>query len=221
MKKLFLILLLLVAFKVHAQYERAVISLPRLNYVYYNLENPIEVAVPGLMPKDLLVTVGDEKATLHRDPDGSCVTDLVLRPKDSTGTIVVHVAERMENQRHRSRGMVRFRVITMPDPELYLGYIHSGDTIGLDDIKTKSYIQVKAKLEDFVLPVDEPQVLCYDINRTESFRPPIHVEGSKLTSEVIEMIQKARRDETIYIDRVKVLQPDGRIVTLSGEFPLK
>lgn len=203
------------------QYDRAVVSLTRLDYVYYNVDNPMSVAVPGLLPKDLVVSIGEEKAYLHRDPDGSCSTDLVVRPKDSTGTIEVHVDERIDPERTRRRGLVRYRVVTLPNPVLYLGYVRQGDTVKLDDLLNKGYIQVKAQLEGISLTLDAPEVLSYSINRSEWFNVPIEVTGTRLTAEAKEMLSKARRDETIYIDNVKVLLPDGRTVTLKAEFPLK
>ncbi len=203
------------------QYDRAVVSLTRLDYVYYNVDNPMSVAVPGLLPKDLVVSIGEEKAYLHRDPDGSCSTDLVVRPKDSTGTIEVHVDERIDPERTRRRGLVRYRVVTLPNPVLYLGYVRQGDTVKLDDLLNKGYIQVKAQLEGISLTLDAPEVLSYSINRSEWFNVPIEVTGTRLTAEAKEMLSKARRDETVYIDNVKVLLPDGRTVTLKAEFPLK
>ena len=203
------------------QYDRAVVSLTRLDYVYYNVDNPMSVAVPGLLPRDIVVSIGEEKAYLHRDPDGSCSTDLVVRPKDSTGTIVVHVDERIDPEHTRRRGLVRFRVVTLPDPVLYLGYVRDGDTVALDDLLNKGYIQVKAQLEGIGLTLDAPVVGGYNIGRSEWFNVPIEVTGSRLTAEVREMLAKARRDETLYIDNVRVTLPDGRTVTLKAEFPLK
>lgn len=204
-----------------AQYDRAVVSLTRLDYVYYNIDNPLSVSVPGLLPKDIVVSVGEDKAFLHRDPDGSNSNDLIVRPKDSTGTITVHVDERIDPERTRSRGMIRFRVVTLPDPVLYLGYVQQGDTVSLDDLLTKGYIQVRAQWEDLNFPIEMPEVLSYQINRSEWFHLPVEVTGSRLTAEVRDMLSKARRDETVYLDHVKVLLPDGRTVTLKAEFPLK
>ena len=204
-----------------AQYDRAVVSLTRLDYVYYNIDNPMSVSVPGLMPKDISVNIGEERAFLHRDPDGSNVNDFIVRPKDSTGTITVHINEKLENGKTRNRGMLRFRVITIPDPVVWLGYVRQGDTVSLDDLINKSYIQVKAKLEDFNFPLDEPEVVSYEINRSESFSLPIEVQGAKLSQQAKDMLSKARRDETLYIENIKVLMPDGRTVTLQAQFPLK
>ena len=204
-----------------AQYDRAVVSLTRLDYVYYNIDNSMSVSVPGLMPKDISVNIGEERAFLHRDPDGSNVNDFIVRPKDSTGTITVHINEKLENGKTRSRGMLRFRVITIPDPVVWLGYVRQGDTVSLDDLINKSYIQVKAKLEDFNFPLDEPEVVSYEINRSESFSLPIEVQGSKLSQQAKDMLSKARRDETLYVENIKVLMPDGRTVTLQAQFPLK
>ena len=204
-----------------AQYDRAVVSLTRLDYVYYNIDNPMSVSVPGLMPKDISVNIGEERAFLHRDPDGSNVNDFIVRPKDSTGTITVHINEKLEKGKTRSRGMLRFRVITIPDPVVWLGYVRQGDTASLDDLINKSYIQVKAKLEDFNFPLDEPEVVSYEINRSESFSLPIEVQGSKLSQQAKDMLSKARRDETLYVENIKVLMPDGRTVTLQAQFTLK
>ena len=214
-------LALMPASSVLAQYDRAVVSLTRLDYVYYNIDNPMSVSVPGLMPKDISVNIGEERAFLHRDPDGSNVNDFIVRPKDSTGTITVHINEKLENGKTRSRGMLRFRVITIPDPVVWLGYVRQGDTASLDDLINKSYIQVKAKLEDFNFPLDEPEVVSYEINRSESFSLPIEVQGSKLSQQAKDMLSKARRDETLYVENIKVLMPDGRTVTLQAQFPLK
>lgn len=203
------------------QYDRAVVALTRLDYVYYNVDNPMSVSVPGLLPKDIVVSIGEDKAFLHRDPDGSNSNDMIVRPKDSTGTITVHVDERIDPQRTRSRGMVRYRVVTLPNPVLYMGYVRQGDTVALDDLINKGYIQVKAQFENLNLPLEEPVVLEYDLNRSGWFNVPIEVTGSRLSSEARDMLSKARRDETLYIDNVRVLLPDGRTVTLKAEFPLK
>ena len=203
------------------QYDRAVVALTRLDYVYYNVDNPMSVSVPGLLPKNIVVSIGEDKAFLHRDPDGSNSNDMIVRPKDSTGTITVHVDERIDPQRTRSRGMVRYRVVTLPNPVLYMGYVRQGDTVALDDLINKGYIQVKAQFENLNLPLEEPVVLGYDLNRSGWFNVPIEVTGSRLSSEARDMLSKARRDETLYIDNVRVLLPDGRTVTLKAEFPLK
>ena len=203
------------------QYDRAVVALTRLDYVYYNVDNPMSVSVPGLLPKDIVVSIGEDKAFLHRDPDGSNSNDMIVRPKDSTGPITVHVDERIDPQRTRSRGMVRYRVVTLPNPVLYMGYVRQGDTVALDDLINKGYIQVKAQFENLNLPLEEPVVLGYDLNRSGWFNVPIEVTGSRLSSEARDMLSKARRDETLYIDNVRVLLPDGRTVTLKAEFPLK
>ena len=207
--------------KAMGQYDRAVVALTRLDYVYYNVDNPMSVSVPGLMPKDIVVSIGEDKAYLHRDPDGSNSNDMIVRPKDSTGTITVHVDERIDAQRTRNRGMVRYRVVTLPNPVLYMGYVRQGDTVSLDDLINKGYIQVKAQFEDLNLPLEAPEVLGYDLNRSGWFNVPIEVTGSRLSSEARDMLSKARRDETLYIDNVRVLLPDGRTVTLRAEFPLK
>lgn len=212
---------LMPASSVLAQYDRAVVSLTRLDYVYYNIDNPMSVSVPGLMPKDISVNIGEERAFLHRDPDGSNINDFIVRPKDSTGTITVHINEKLENGKTRSRGMLRFRVITIPDPVVWLGYVRQGDTVSLDDLINKNYIQVKAKLEGFNFPLDEPEVVSYEINRSESFSLPIEVQGSKLSQQAKDMLSKTRRDETLYVENIKVLMPDGRTVTLQAQFPLK
>lgn len=221
MKRILFALMLISSLTALAQYDRAVVSLSRLDYVYYNIENPMSVAVPGLMPKDIEVSIGEDRAYLHRDPDGSNRNDLLVRPKDSTGTITVHIDERIDPNRTRSRGILRFRVITIPSPTLYLGYVRQGDTISLSDLLTKGYIQVKAQYEDFNFPVEEPQIISYQINRSQYFNLPIEVEGSKLTTEVKEMLSTARRDETVFLDNVRVRLPDERIVTLHAEFPLR
>lgn len=203
------------------QYDRAVVALTRLDYVYYNVDNPMSVSVPGLMPKDIVVSIGEDKAFLHRDPDGSNSNDMIVRPKDSTGTITVHVDERIDPQRTRNRGMVRYRVVTLPNPVLYMGNVRQGDTVALDDLIKKGYIQVKAQFEDLNLPLEAPEVLGYDLNRSGWFNVPVEVTGSRLSSEARDMLSKARRDETLFIDNVRVLLPDGRTVTLKAEFPLK
>ena len=93
--------------------------------------------------------------------------------------------------------------------------------MALDDLLNKGYIQVKAQLEGIGLTLDAPVVEGYNIGRSEWFNVPIEVTGSRLTAEVREMLAKARRDETLYIDNVRVTLPDGRTVTLKAEFPLK
>lgn len=203
------------------QYDRAVVALTRLDYVYYNIDNPMSVSVPGLLPKDIRVTIGEDRAFLHRDPDGSNVNDFVVRPKDSTGTITVHVDEVLDDKRTKSRGILRFRVITLPDPVVWLGYVRAGDTAALDDLLGKDYIRVRAELEDFNFPLEAPEVLGYEINRSESFSLPIEVEGDRLSPAAREMLAKARRDETLYVEHIRVLMPDGRTVVLNARFPLK
>lgn len=221
MKRFFWGLLFLASWPLMAQYDRAVVSLTRLDYVYYNIDNPMSVAVPGLLPKEIEVSIGEDKAYLHRDPDGSNRNDLIVRPKDSTGTITVHIDERIDPTRTRSRGVIKFRVLTLPYPTLFLGYTRQGDTIAIEDLLHKNYIQVKAIYEDFHFQIAEPEVLGYEFNCYESFSLPVVVEGTRITTPVKEMLLKARRDETIYLENVRVRLPDERIVNLKAHFPLK
>lgn len=216
-----IILLLLVTPAAWCQYDRAVVAMTKMDYVYYNIDNPMSVSVPGLLPNDIVVSIAEDRAFLHRDPDGSNVNDFIVRPKDSVGTIVVHVDERLSPTKTRNRGIMTFRILTIPNPTIYLGYVRQGDTMALSDLLHKSYIQVKAQIENFNFILDEPEVLSYEINRSESFQQPVTVEGNKITPAVRNMLDGARRDETIYLENIKILQPDGRILTLSTQFPLK
>lgn len=206
---------------VMAQYDRPVVALTRLDYIYYNVDNPMSVSVPGLLPQDIVVNIGEEKAFLHRDPDGSNSNDYIIRPKDSVGTVIVHVNEKMAQNKMRNRGMIRFRVVTLPNPTLFLEDTRQGDTISLQKLISRGQIRLKAVLEDLNFSLDEPEVLSFDISRSQGFDLPTEITGGKLPQDVIDFLAKARLDETIYIDNVKVRLPDDRIVTLHAQFPLK
>ena len=93
----------------------------------------------------------------------------------------------------------------------------SQNSVYLDE---KGYFEPE-KLEGISLTLDAPEVLSYTINRSEWFNVPVEVTGTRLSAEAKEMLSRARRDETVYIDEVRVLLPDGRTVTLKAEFPLK
>lgn len=206
---------------VKAQYDRPVVSLTKLNYVYYNIDNPMSVSVPGLLPKDLIVSIGEDKAYTHRDPDGSNVNDLLVKPKDSTGTITVHVDEKIDPNQRKNRGMLQFRVITLPDPTIYLFVYRNEDTISINKLLKETYIPIRARYEDLNFELDDCEIICFDINTSRSFNIPISIEGNRLTPEAIELLRKARLDETITLENIKVKLPDERIVSLKAEFPIK
>lgn len=206
---------------VKAQYDRPVVSLTKLNYVYYNIDNPMSVSVPGLLPKDLIVSIGENKAYIHRDPDGSNVNDLLVKPKDSTGTITVHVDEKKGPNQRKNRGMLQFRVITLPDPTIYLFVYRNEDTISINKLLKETYIPIRARYEDLNFELDDCEIISFDLNTSRSFNIPISIEGNRLSLEAIELLRKARLDEIITLENIKVKLPDERIMRLKAEFPIK
>lgn len=213
--------ILALGYTAKAQYDRPVVSLTKLNYVYYNIDNPMSVSVPGLLPKDLIVSIGEDKAYIHKDPDGSNSNDLLVKPKDSTGTITVHVDEKIGPNQRKNRGMIQFRVITLPNPTIYL-YVHRNeDSISINKLLKETYIPIRARYEDLNFDLDDCEILSFELNTSQSFNLPISIEGNRLTLEAIELLRKARLDETITLENIKVKLPDERIITLKAEFPIK
>jgi gliding motility-associated protein GldM len=173
----------------------AVISPTAMNVLYRGVDNPLEIGVPGVDPKDITVT----GPGVSKKGDGTYVAD-VTRVQGTEMKINVSVKDRPGTQSKT------FRIKGLPPAT---GMIYGNRT----NIYSESAVQnltVEAAFKDF--PFDlQLKVIQFDIV-VPGF-PPKTIRGTQLDAGVKQQIQTLRPGTSITIRNIRAEGPRGMKIT--------
>lgn len=199
MKKL-LLFLFIIGFHSHAQdtipATKSVIALDKMNVVYRGVENPISIAVNDAKS---YVIYGDG---VSKKEDGS----YVLRPGYGNETKVFVEIENFDGSKVVEEHIFRIKGLPAPIGTLNGEYSTNGNLFF--SLKELEEAEVSFKFIDFLFPVDS-NVTHFSIK--VSNYPIVNIEGNKLTSDVFNLLKKARKNDLIVIShiRAKYMEGDG------------
>ena len=118
----------------------AVFELTEMNVVYFGIENPVKISVPGAKAHDVEVKLADENmGTITPKKDSAGYFTIV--PKVATGRMKVIAYVRDGNTR-REMGATEYRIRRIPTPSIFLGKYKSGDAITVAEFKAFDKIRV-------------------------------------------------------------------------------
>jgi len=173
----------------------AVISPTAMNVLYRGVDNPLEISVPGVDPKDIDVT----GPGISKKPDGTYVAD-VTRVQGTEMKINVSVKGRPGTQSKT------FRIKGLP-PATGMVY---GNRTTIYSKSAAQNLKVEAAFKDF--PFDlSLTVTQFDIV-VPGF-PPKTIRGTQLDGGVRQQIQTLRPGTSITIRNIRAQGPKGMNIT--------
>lgn len=177
----------------------ASIAPTQLDVVYFGVNNPFSIAVPGVAPNNIIVTTSG--ATLSGGNG-----EYVINPSASNGKIKVNVSARMEDGTTKSMGTKEFRVKKVPNPEILWCGKPSGSTIKRSEALINPLIP---DMSGFLFPVYANIISVKGSFNGSNGLQPFDFDKNVPNEKVKTMIKNIVSSSKIYFDDIKVSVPGG------------
>ena len=178
-----------------------VISPSKMNVLYRNVINPLEISVPGVAPTDIIVNgpgVSGRNGNYNAD---------ITKIKGKEIKISVSVKE--ESGKLRRAGSKLFRIKGLPQA---VGSVFK-KTQGVMSSSLLSKAKVEAEYQDF--PFDLPlKVVSFELKMDG--QPPMQVKGDKIPSKAKPLIQKLRPGSSVQIRKIIAKTGKGARISRVG-----
>ncbi len=188
------------------QRPSATVAPTKMNVFYIGVDNPVSVSVPGVTPSQMSVSMtgGTIRAQAGRDETGAWTH--IVRPDANAREAVVRVGANIAGTT-RPMGQASFRIRRVPDPVAYIANTREGNASAAALVAAGGIIP---RLENFE----------FDMNFTiSSFTFLMTVPGgdiqearsntNRLTPEMTQMLQRARRGQRVWFENITARGPDG------------
>jgi gliding motility-associated protein GldM len=184
-----------------------VVSPTKMNVFYRGVDNPVSISVSGYSDKDIRPSISSGQ--LAKTGEG-----WVVRPgKESEATVSATVTN-PDGSTKAMQGM-KFRVKNVPNPQPYFG----GKSVNDETIKKTELTAaagVIAKMVDFDFDL-KFEVVEYRITMIVGGTPIEKMtKGAAVSSEMKEMLNKAKPGQKVYIEGIKARGPDGTVRNLGS-----
>ena len=190
--------LTLLAFQTIRQQPTVSVAADRMNILYYGVENPVTVAVEGVMNSELKVTSGAATITKLRDGKYNVFPN-------TTGEIKIIVEGNSLKQ------AVHFIVKPFPSPKVLSGNLSANaSSLSLEEIKKMTKLSLE-RIEGF----DETcEIVGFEVTRVPApiIKEDIYTERTRTATftdndRIKVMLESAESGDTFYFDKINVKCP--------------
>ena len=194
-----------------ATYEVAqpnlVVSPTKMNVFYRGVDNPVSISVSGYSNKDIQPTYTNGQ--LSKATEG-----FVFRPGKDPEALIGATVTNPDGSKKTLPG-AKFRVKNVPNPTPYFGTKSVGDeTIKKSELAVIPGVRAVMENFEFDLKFD---VVEFKLTMIISGTPIEKItRGPALSSDMKEMVAKARPGQKVYIEGIKAKGPDGTIRSLGS-----
>jgi gliding motility-associated protein GldM len=177
----------------------ATVSADKMNVFYIGVDNPVSISVPGI-PNDKV------RPSITNGRMNSTSSGKYNVRVESGNEATINVSADMDGQM-RSMGTFKFRVRRVPDPVPYIANVREGN-IPKGNLVANPIIIPRMENFEFDLHFT---IISYRFIITQPGGDIIERDGSggRLTQEMINYINNARRGTRCYIENIRVQGPDG------------
>jgi len=178
-----------------------VISPSKMNVLYRNVINPLEISVPGVAPSNIVVN-----GPGVRGSNGKYNAEITkIKGKE----IKISVSVKEKNGKLRRAGSKIFRIKGLPQA---VGSVFK-KTQGVMSSSLLSKGKVEAEYQDF--PFDLPlTVVSFELKMDG--QPPMQVKGDKIPSKAKPLIQKLRPGSSVQIRKIIAKTQKGARISRVG-----
>ena len=182
----------------------SVISPSKMNVFYRNVENPLEVSVPGVAPSSLRVSGPGISGK-----NGNYIADVT---KVEGKTMMVNVSVE-ENGKLRKVGSKEFRIKGLP---MASGMVFRKSS-GVMSTSSLAKAPIEAEYIDF--PFELPLKVVSAEVKIEG-QPPIQVKGGTFDNNTRELIQRLKPGSSVTIRKIVATTPNGARVSNVGNISI-
>ncbi|MCK4701314.1 MAG: hypothetical protein KAT38_13295, partial [Bacteroidales bacterium] len=182
-----------------------VVSSLKMNVFYIGVDNPVNIAVPGVDQDN--ITVSSSNGTITREQGYFNVRPTVLQ--DCNITVVAEI-----DNIHRAFPPIRFRVKNIPDPVATVGGINGGMIKKEDLLNAKG---IKAAISsDFDFDI-QFEVTGFQVGMSDrGFFVIAQASNSLFTEDQKKLIMRVKRNDRIMITNIQAVGPTGKTRDLNG-----
>lgn len=182
-----------------------VVSPSSMNLFYRGVDNPVEIAVPGVAPEKIKVSMTNGSIS------GSKGVYKVQPGKDKE--CVISVSADMDGKIQRF-GEKKFRVKNVPDPKASFAGSFGG-TVQLTQLKAaKAMI---AKLENFEFEGVRFDIMSYDVSAVlKGNLVTKSIKGANVSDDLKQIINNLKSGNKFYFENIKAKGPDGSVRDLGS-----
>lgn len=194
------------------QRPSATVAPTRMNVFYVGVDNPVSVSVPGVTPGQMSVSMtgGTIRPSAGRDQTGAWTH--IVRPDAGAREAVVRVGANIDGT-VRPMGQASFRVRRVPDPVAYIANTREGNVSSAALIAAGGLIprmdgfefDLNFSISSFTFVMSVPGG---DVQEARS-------NSNRLTPEMTQMLQRARRGQRVWFENITARGPDGSTRQLS------
>lgn len=184
-----------------------VVSPDKMNVFYIGLDNPVSISVPGMAPSDLQPSVGG--AGSISGSNGKYIVR-VTGGKEVT----VNVSARTKTGVKSMGPGLPFRVKPVPNP--VPEFMGKRGTEIIKQVELKGASSVFARLDNFEFDLKFPVVSFSVSMNVNGVEVEESTNGSALSDKQKQLFAKAKKGAKVYIERVKVKKPDGKVVDIGS-----
>lgn len=187
----------------------ATVAPTMMNVLYAGIDNPLNIAAPGVPSADLAATISS--GTIER-----LGTGWVVRVPRADRDVTITVFARVNGTSSVMMGRTNLRVRALPDPTPYIPlFDDAGHTIRFKGgkISKQSLLKaggIKAAIDDSILDVPY-NVMRFQLVSFDSMGnaiPEVSL-GASFSDRQIQQIRNASRGKRIYVTEVMAKGPDG------------
>ncbi|MCC6817310.1 MAG: gliding motility protein GldM [Bacteroidia bacterium] len=183
----------------------AAISADNMNVLFFGLENPLSISVPGITPENINVS-STNGIQLRKVGPGKYLASVSGSARE--GKVIVNA--RMQDGTFKSMGTMSFRLKSVPEPKIKFGSLEQG-THERSNLMSQNFIY--AVLEDFYFKGVSYKVKSYQahlVTKKIGNSRDENIVGNS-TQIVKEMLKGARSGDVLYFNAIKVQGPTGEI----------
>ena len=183
-----------------------VVSPTQMNLFYRGLDNPVEISVPGVDPRQLSVSMTGGSIS-GPGADGT----YIVKPGEGKEAIINVTAN--INGKQTSMPPKKFRIKKIPNPvPMFQGKKPSDNTISMGEVSAAQ--GVRADMENFEFPVSATVTKFVVSVTLNGIAKDLPVNGNILSSEAKAALGKLKKGEKFYIEQIDCKMPDGTSVRL-------
>jgi gliding motility-associated protein GldM len=184
-----------------------VVSPTKMNVFYRGVDNPVSVSVSGYSDKDIQPSMTN--GTMSKGAEG-----WVIRPGKENEAMISATVTNTDGTKKSMPGM-KFRVKNVPNPSPYF----AGKSVNDETIKKSEMTAAQgviAKMENFEFDL-KFEIVGYRLTMIVGGTPiEKAASGAALSSDMKEMLTKAKPGQKIYIEGIKARGPDGTVRNLGA-----
>jgi gliding motility-associated protein GldM len=178
----------------------ASIAPTQLKVVYYGVDNPFSISVPGVAPNQISVTASNASVTGSNG-------NYTINPSSTTGKITIQVSAKMADGSVKRMGTEEFRIKRVPNPEIMIAQKPTGSSVNKNTMAASPIIP---DMSGFLFPVYATVISVKgSVKGSGEGLNPFSFSGNVFPSNVQKMIRDAPNNSKLYLDEIRVSAPGG------------